>query len=440
MWIFVKFRRNQGNWQHASLMDSGHIMPDGSTISIGLEDPSAAFDIGTNPGVGAFVYKSAPGFGSNTFNGIRLRWSFGQDGVEVGDRIDLQVHAIHMVYVPEGSFYAGDTSSTNSFVQGSSDTDPWYITSENAIGTTNTSSNGFYYPGGGDAAGSLFTIPTAFPKGYRGFYVMRHEISQEQWRNFFNSLAANGASRSNRDCTAGSGKSSDALLGRNNIEWLDVGSAALPDRGAGATYCNVPMNYMSWEDLTAYLDWAGLRPLSELEYEKAARGAADAVSDEFAWGSSSGTNASGVTGAGLVTEVPSNAGANVNWSGGVAGPLRVGSFASLNYGNASRVNSGGSFYGALELSGNLRERVVTVGNADGRNFSGAHGDGETDSDGRSNVSGWPAPTTASGAGFRGGSWNDASSLARISDRSLAAAVDTTRADTFGGRGARRAPN
>ncbi|MFO0416876.1 MAG: SUMF1/EgtB/PvdO family nonheme iron enzyme [Pseudomonadota bacterium] len=439
MWVFVKFRRNQGDWQHASLMDTGHTAPSGSTISVGLENPSAAFNIATNPGVGAFIYKSSAGFGSNAFSGVRLKWNYSQDGVVVGDRIDIQAHAIHMVYVPEGAFYAGDTASTNALVQGSADTDPWYIDSESAITTANISSNGFYYPGGGDAAGSAFTIPADFPKGFRGFYVMRHEISQEQWRNFFNSLPTTGSARGNRDCTSASGKNSDGLVSRNNSSWSGTGAASLPDQGGGATYCNVPMSYLGWEDFTAYLDWAGLRPLSELEYEKAARGTASVVSSEYAWGTSAGTNASGVTNAGLVTEVPANVGANVNWSGGVSGPLRVGSFASLNYGGASRVNAGGSYYGVLELSGNLRERVVTIGNSDGRAFTGAHGDGTIDADGRSDVSNWPSPTTASGSGFRGGSWNDASSAAKVSDRSLAATADTTRASTYGGRGGRRAP-
>ena len=32
------------------------------------------------------------------------------------------------------------------------------------------------------------------------------------------------------------------------------------------------MTYISWPDLLAYADWAALRPITELEYEKAARG------------------------------------------------------------------------------------------------------------------------------------------------------------------------
>ena len=30
--------------------------------------------------------------------------------------------------------------------------------------------------------------------------------------------------------------------------------------------------HISWSDMSAYLDWSGLRPMTELEYEKACRG------------------------------------------------------------------------------------------------------------------------------------------------------------------------
>jgi formylglycine-generating enzyme required for sulfatase activity len=427
----MKFKKNGGNWQHASLMDTGHTAPAGSTIGIGLRDPASAFNIASNPGVGAFIYRSSDGFGSNNFNDIKLIWNYSQDGVSQGDSLNSQLYVIHMVYVPSGSFYVGDNQTSSASFKEQTSSSPMQLTSEVALTVYDNSAS--------------YALGGSFPKGYDDFYIMRHEISQEQWRNFFNSLPTTGNARTNHDITSSSGKNSDAVVSRNNLSWdssSSANTATTPDRDSpnGENYCSVSVNYLSWDDLAAYLDWAGLRPMTELEYEKAARGTLTVVNGEYAWGSTNSTNASGITNSGKVSEVASNLGANVNWNGGVSGPLRRGSFASLNYGSASRENAGGSYYGALELSGNLWERVVTVGNSDGRAFTGAHGDGSLDSDGRANESNWPSPTTASGAGFRGGSWNAASTAARVSDRSSVASTDTTRGSDYGGRGVRMAPN
>jgi formylglycine-generating enzyme required for sulfatase activity len=430
MWVFMKFKKNGGNWQHASLMDTGHTAPAGSTIGIGLKAPGSTFNIASNPGLGAFIYRSSDGFGPNTFNGIKLIWNYSQDGVSQGDSLLTQMHVIHMVYVPSGGFYIGDNQTSSASFKQQSSSSPLQLTSEAAITVYDNSSS--------------YALGGSFSKGYDDFYIMRHEITQEQWRNFFNSLPTTGNSRTNHDITSSSGKNSDNVVNRNNMSWDSsslANTASTPDRDSpnSMNYCGVSANYLSWDDLAAYLDWAGLRPMTELEYEKAARGTLAVVNGEYAWGSTNATNASGVTNGGQVSEVASNLGANVNWSGGVSGPLRGGNFASLNYGSASRENAGSSYYGALELSANLWERVVTVGNSDGQAFTGAHGDGALDSDGRANVTNWPNPTTAAGSGLRGGSWNAASTAARVSDRSSAATTDTSRGADYGGRGVRSAP-
>jgi formylglycine-generating enzyme required for sulfatase activity len=442
VWVFVKYRRNGGAWAHASLMDTGHTAPAGATLTPALRTSGTAFNIATNPAVGAFVYKNAPGFGPNNFTGVKLLWNYVQDGVAQGDSVAFQIHAVHMVYVPPGAFYAGDNNaSTSSYRQGSSDNDPWYISGEGAITTANIpgtgtgvgGTNAEYY----DAAG--FTIPAGFPKGHAAFYMMRHEITQEQWLYFFNTLPS-GTPRNNRDVTSSTGKNSDSVVNGNNVRWLDTGDATLPEP-LSRKYCTHPANYLSWADLAAWLDWAGLRPMTELEYEKAARGPLTAVAGEYAWGTNTGTHATGVTNLGVITEVPNTPGTanNVVWGNNYARPVRVGSFASNNYGITSRVNSGGSYYGVLELSGNVRERAITTHNSGGRNFTGIHGDGAVDSNGEANVTNWPSSSTADGVGFRGGSYSDLSDRARVSDRLDAANTLAGRAAAYGGRGVRTAP-
>jgi formylglycine-generating enzyme required for sulfatase activity len=445
MWVFVKYRRNGGSWAHASLMDTGHSVPAGATLTTALKDPGSPYNIATNPVVGAFIYKSAAGFGQSNFTSVKLLWNYTQDGVVQGDSVAFQVHAVHMVYVPQEAFYAGDhNTSASSYRQGSSDNDPWYIGSESQIVTSSGAGSGTGI-GGTNAeyydAGSI-TIPAAFPKGFEAFYMMRHELTQDQWLDFFNTLPS-GTPRTNRDLTSSSGKNTDGLASGNNINWPSSGDATLPQTGgSGRTYCTTPANFVSWADLAAWLDWAGLRPMTELEYEKAARGPSTAVAGEYAWGTTSGTVATGTSENGRVAEVPSTPiASNVLWAATPSPnrPVRVGSFASNNYGITSRVNSGGSYYGVLELSGNLRERAITTGNSDGRNFTGIHGDGAVDSSGEANVTNWPSNSTASGAGFRGGAYSDSSSRARVSDRNDAATTASGRAASYGGRGVRTAP-
>jgi len=445
VWLFVKFRVGGGPWQHARLNSSGHVAPSGTTLTTGLINSSAPFNLTANPVVGAFLYRSSNGAGTLILSDVVLSWNYAANGVVSGNAVDVKVYGIEMAYVPQAEFYAGDNATGDgAFRQGSSDNDPWYISSESAFSVTNSVGNGtgvgqtagVYYivngaGGGGDATGSVFTVPAEFPKGYGGFYVMKGEISQGEWVSFFNTL--DNTQKTTRDITSitNGGKNTDSLSFRNNVSWSS-GDATLP---SGATnYSGVAANYLSWGDLIAYLDWAGLRPLSELEYEKAGRGPTAALSGEYAWGSTSITGATSIASGGSVSE-RGQTGSNItfNNAGGVQGPLRVGSHGS---GVNNRVASGASYYGIFDLSGNLWERPVTVGNSTGRSFQGnRHGDGNLDTAGEANQSSWPT-TSATGAGFRGSAWNASASDARLSERVIAAVVGGGRDGNIGGRGAR----
>jgi hypothetical protein len=254
---------------------------------------------------------------------------------------------------------------------------------------------------------------------------------------FFNTLTT--TQKSTRDITSSGalGKNTDNLTNRNNVSWTS-GDATLPDQGGGATYASVAMNYISWADVSAYLDWAGLRPMSELEFEKAGRGPYRAVSGEYAWGSTSITGATGVSNAGLPNEAPSAAANCVfNNSAGVLGPMRVGAMA---YGDATRIASGAGYYGAMDLCGNVFERTVSVGRSEGRAFNGAkHGNGVLTSGGDADVTTWPNGGGAPAIGFRGGAWQQSWSLGRLSDRSNASQRLWNRHQERGGRGVRSAP-
>ena len=104
-------------------------------------------------------------------------------------------------------------------------------------------------------------------------------------------------------------------------------------------------------------------------------------------------------------------------------------------GVSDRIESGATYYGIMEMSGNLMERVVTVGNNTGRAFTGIQGDGELDNTGNANATAWPG-TNAIGTGFRGGGYNSVNLYLRTSDRSHAAYPMNARPIDGGGRGVR----
>ena len=347
--------------------------------------------------------------------------------------------AIEMVYIPQESFYVGSGGTeSGSFTNGSwtsGATIPLQITSEDAL-TIGQSAGNLWgtSSSGNNTIGAAGTLPAAFPKGYGDFYIMKYDASQGQWVDFFNTLTAD--QKTTRDITGGTGKNSDSEVNRNTISWTSG------DASAGANQY-VGCNFLSWADLTAYADWAGLRPFTELEYEKAARGTATAVANEYAWGSIAiASSAYTLADPGTATE---SIATNYQTALGNClytttkftpnGPARCGIFATSS---STRIQAGASYYGVMELSGNLWKRPVTIGDATGRGFTGGHGDGTLDASGNANVTNWPG-TAATGSGFRGGVWYYGATWARVSDRGFAAYSNAGRGSGNGGRLARTSP-
>ncbi len=436
-WVFVKYRTvGSSVWNHVKLAPSGHNSSGTGTsysVQVGLTDESIAHSATTNPAVGAFIYRSANGTGSFSAADIRLKWFYRDNGVGDNDIVDVDVYAIETVWVPDGSFWLGDNGNAGAggsalvldypFHKETSPRTGFEVTSESSIltqstGGGSTTALSAYYLGS-------FTLPSAFPKGYTGFYCMKYECSQQQYVDFLNAL--NSTQQTNRT-------PANYLSFRQMItSSAGVFSTTLP---------SVPTNSIHWMDHAAYLDWAGLRPMTEFEYEKAARGTATAVTDEYAWGNTSATQHVGtITNGGTSTEISATSGANLAYHGAGAstGPIRVGAFANSG---TSRTTSGASFYGIMELSGNLAELVVSV---QGTTYSGVHGDGSLTSAGHGDVTNWPglssgAITGAGTTGTRGGGYSsDYIHRCKIADRYLASTNISLRSALVGIRGLHSKP-
>ena len=478
-------------WEHARLNTVGHVGGADRTIETGLLNPSEPFNLTTNFGVGAFIYRSASGAGNVNFTNNELRWNFGANGLSDTTVVDIQVFAIEMVYVPQGSFFVGSGATPNgrsggfgpeynSFLQANNISGPgvpFQITAtpptlqgNNASSlATNLSAHGTLWDLTGTATA---TLATGFPTGFNAFYCMKYELSQGQWRDFLNTLSR--TPQNNRTGTSLGPtvtsvinrfvmSNSASLTGRNGIRcdatipvqvpitfYCDLDADGIPNEARDGEW--IAANFLNFDDIRAYLDWSGLRPMTDLEYEKACRGTQSPVAEEFAWGTASIVNpteisanqytlsTSGEASEGIATFYSTTAG-NALWrgstggsSGTIPGPARAGILAA-NGSNNGRATSGATYYGIMDMTGNVDEFCVNIGTTTGRAYTGVHGNGSLTNAGAADAANWP---TSTGVGTRGGRWTTNQLDLLLSSRRLAENNITGRENAVGIRGVRTA--
>jgi formylglycine-generating enzyme required for sulfatase activity len=216
---------------------------------------------------------------------------------------------------------------------------------------------------------------------------------------------------------------------------------------------NRACNFLSYDDVLSYLDWAALRPMTELEYEKACRGILAHVPGEYPWGSAADrVEAINITSPESGGEVCTDANANLHFygsnmniivgGGSQQGPLGAGIFA--RDATQTRTTTGATYYGAMEMGGNVREVVIGI-----REdctppsylscYTGIWGDGVLDANQKFNVTNWPTTSMSYHPfGYRGGGWSDHQDRCRISDRQhMGWGFDfDDRSESNGGRGCR----
>lgn len=435
-YVFIKYRIPPMNtWHHATLN-----YVDGTAANDGNTEPTGATINATADGKGAFIYKSADGIGNVNYTGAQLRWNYGVDGLSDEDSVEICVFAIEMVYVPQGAFYAGDGSVTSlegQFEDGVSG-NPFYVTSENQItlggggvgSLGNNNKAGMPNPTYEDFSDGISkTLPATFPKGFNAFYCMKYEITQGQYADFLNKL---NLSQATARYMGGYNTNNQSITGTHPSFTADA-----PDRS---------LNYINYDDFLTYLDWSGLRPMTELEYEKASRGSRGIgflpTQDEFAWGDVSikGSPAYVVTNPGLPNETvdASSAIGNAAYnSTNNSRPYRVGAFAA-SLATPNRVEAGATYYGIMEMSGNQWEFAIAVGRSEGRTYTGDNGDGEINAAGSYDAVSWP--TGIWGIGIRGGGYLASVTNLRTSSRRNAHYYSNSSARLNGvaGRGVRTA--
>lgn len=259
-WVFVKYRLpGQSDESHATLAAeaANHGKPDGATLDVGLDNDGET-------GVGVFLHRTGAGKGPVAFKNVRLRWVHGA-GVVPGKDVQVRVYAIEMVYVPTGPFKVKS---------------PWGHPMAAITQADPTK-----------AGGKLDTGPDSkpesslYPNGYAAFYIMKHSISQGQYADLLNSQASDYSKviyNKSRYAVLGLGtpwRFSDAFYGRNGFtikRTAETGRYAADKPGRHCMMLSVP-------DIQSFTAWAGLRPPTALEYEKACRGPREVRSDKDAW-------------------------------------------------------------------------------------------------------------------------------------------------------------
>jgi formylglycine-generating enzyme required for sulfatase activity len=437
-WIFGRYQNNVDNlWKPIpfSAVSSDHSV----TGASGVLQVDAVSD-----GMGVFVRRTNPGSGNISGATVTLKM-----GSLVGTgTFNFKIFGTEVVYVPQGDFAWGDGPGG-------------YQPTTLDVNAGHESS--------GIGAGLLFAsspaVPAAYPVGHNAFYCMKYEISSEQWVDFLNTLtydqqaqrvdaAPNSAANSTaytiatsfsriadliRITTPGANNTTPAVFGcdfdRDNIH------------NEANDGLNIPIALISKVDLLAYLDWAGLRPMTEMEYEKACRGTQGRVAAEYSWGTATiveylrsgftntpGTATESLPGATAIVDDRAVSGSGPN---GSQGPVRSGAFAQSTTGRRS---SGATFWGIMDMTGNILELCVGL-DANGTAYTGNHGNGVLTSLGASDVANWPSTASGTGIIARGGSWYETSN--RFAYLSLSGRIygyiSNTRSVQYGGRGIRTAP-
>lgn len=375
-WIFIKFKKNGTlDWRHCHINPSGFIA-----------NPSATMLVPPVDSMGAFIYHSTDYIGNVNYTGNQLIWNYAADGVADNNTVELKVFALEMVYIPTGSYYLGSGGTeTNAFRKGNttSPAEPYHVVNAGSI-SVGTTSNDLNFSGA--VAGTL--IPASFPNAYKAYWIMKYECSQQQYADFLNCIQLAQATTLK---TSG-----------NNV----FGTTAWPN--FAAITADRAYNYTEFVENNALADWAGLRPLSEMEFEKACRGVnIIPVANECAWGNTNIIQLNTVINAGQPgesVETPSNANAVCCQSFPcLERPVRVGLFArSAGSANSSREMSGATYYGVMNMSDNLFEYTIYCGTSQGQSVDAAvHGNGYLQASGLTDISAWQ-PAIA--FGVRGGSF------------------------------------
>lgn len=421
IWIFVKRQNCSGtnNWVHQKLSTTSgdHLAKLASTSATSTDVQVDA----VSDGMGIFVRRIGINVVGNVASQVvTIKLAGTNPSITTSNTDNFEVIGLEMVYVPQGQFYAGDGRSPNgtNFSAGTT-TQPVLIT---ATTQTNGIGSAINYTSS-TAYGSPVPLPSTFPLGYNGFYCMKYEATIGVFAEFINTL--NYDQQATHLVEVGGGSNLPNITGAYfdassyYSTWTKVSTPGTYNTVAAVFTPQYPYQvegFLSWKTASAFLDWAGLRPLTEFEFEKACRGPLNTVANEYPWGNTTismqqAANNYGDPNANTgIVEGPCFYG---GWDGT---PARPGAFARST---TNRTQSGATYYGIMDMAGNTSEQCIGGSGYDYSGFTNANGDGVVSAIGYANTAGWPAAGgNNSGTTTRGGWFNSNNVIyQQTSDRS-----------------------
>jgi formylglycine-generating enzyme required for sulfatase activity len=254
-WVFVKFRpAGAKDDLHGTLAVAAadHRVPAGADLAVGLTDDGSR-------GTGVFIYRKAAGVGANDFKGIQLRWLHAGGQAPTPDT-QVSVHALAMVYIPEGPFASRS---------------PW----GHALMVINTPKA---TQSGGHLESGPETVPLSdeWPNGFPAYYCMKYSITQGEYVNFLNSIPS---------LNVNGGRYGVMAMENPRFyspDFYTFNGYTITRDAAGVFKADVPdrrCNLLSLFDIQGFIAWAGLRMPTNLEYEKACRGPRAVARGAEAW-------------------------------------------------------------------------------------------------------------------------------------------------------------
>jgi len=402
IWVFVKYSAvpvdESVGYKHAKLISG-----------TGCEIP-------TSDNKGVFIKASDAGVSPGT--AFSVLWKFIDDGVAIDKTANVKVCAIEMVKIPLGSFYYN-------------------------VGNIGGSTFNNYGAGLEALVSASSHVPDSasagWPNGYGSFYIMKYEVSQGQYADFLNILSAS-------DATARKNIYTDyehTITYTSGNAYGSRYAAGKPSRASAR---------ISWDDCLAYASWAALRPMTEMEFEKAARGTSSGAffKATYPWGEDDPNAAAGnVLYIPLGHVAPYDAykyyanfvtGTNIT---GEDGPTNVGNYLAGSVEGPvierTTAQTGASPYGVTDLAGNLWEHMINCDKNDTGDATAIavltpqHGDGTLHTNYLADLN-WSK--AAKGKGVRGASWTNSSSYLRVSNRYYAGYTHADRYSHYGFRAAR----